>query len=245
VDFTFNFDEVYYQNETSFFWGILVNIIVGLLTGFIASISVLWIQFNKSDNYRLLIEIEEATTKLYDEIFRQQESTDKDLLEKHNRKSFLRDKYKHRLSVIIDRLFSTYGGHSIKEKEGKYPLLIAYDAEQPKDRWDFYYRYLKDLISPLNSYSFLSSIIFIRRNKTFKKIIILSQLVNQIEKIVGIHDGIIDLISDHKEYIKIDGETFSFFLSGHLDLEDISSFKNELDELKTIWNKWLDLVLKN
>lgn len=248
MDFVFNFDEVFYENETTW-WGESIKYLLSILAGIIGTVIILWIQFKKSTNNHFLKQIELATKELLNEFKEQKNLTE----QKSSQRSALRNIYRPYLSVIIDRLFHSYGGGGLEPvyQNGLqvHPCLIHYRVDpetgEAEDRWHTFNLYVERLINPLNSYTFLAYIPGINKTKKIKKIEALALLVNQIELIVGIHDGVID--NEAKQYVAPESNEQSTFIikEGHNHkIALINRFETELEKLKNYWLKWVELSTK-
>lgn len=243
MDFIFNFEDVFYVNDNTW-WGECIKYLLSIFAGIVGSVIILWIQFKRSINNHFLEKIEMATNELLKEFKNP----------KNPKRSALRNIYRPYLSVIIDRLFNTYGGGGLTSKYENgiqlHPCLIHYkinpDTNKTEDRWHTFNLYIERLISPLNSYVFLASIPCIKKMKKVKKIEALALLINQIELIVGIHDGIIDDKASRKYATPEKDEQPTFIIKeGHNHkIELINRFEIELIKLRKYWLLWVSLSTK-
>lgn len=197
--------------DFQFSLGLLLGFMIGILASIVAGLRLSFLQFKFSTAGFRVQTVAEATRCFADS---------------RNNTSYLRDKYRYSLGVILDELTQWPNENS------QFPLV----AQLSKDRWQRFNDYIRPVIDDVNVYAFVSTF-----NMPFFRILfdvnlvkqlgILVKLLNQLEKVTAETDAAFDIDS-----IK---ETSG----GKIQLtQENTSLQTSFAQLRRTWDEWCQLV---
>ncbi len=227
-------------------YSFLIDFVIGCGAGLVATLWILYIQFKRSASNTYLEKVELATCELHNQIDKTESKIETD-----TSTSIIRSQYRPYLSVFIDLLLTSFGGGSLSKKYDKndlpiYPCLIHYKSSENgfEDGWLKFQIEVKHLMDPANAYIFLTRIPPTRYFKQLRKIKILADLLNQIENVVGFHDGLLhDSISSDIEIIDPKTATKFVFTNKLVDKKKLlEDFEKELKTLENNWLRWIKIL---
>jgi len=226
------------KNLIYFLYKFITNPIVGYCIGFLSSIYLIYLQFQKSTSgYRLsniIIATKEITSKL-------QDKNDKYV-------GTLQNKYRFSLGAIIARMATTFGTKYIPKQPGYYPWLITIrridnpiDGNPWADRWIEFNTYVRPVIQDINSFAFLGWLPVGNRMKQLKALI---KLCNKIETVVAELDAVKQIDINQKiEIIKPDSPGYTLHIDGNEQyINEYKQLIKVYGELEIAWLDWLNLV---
>lgn len=216
--------------------GICFGFVLGIFASLIAGVWMARIQFKASTaKYRV-----DMVTNATRDIFAQRTSY----------LGPLRDKYRYSLGVVVEALVKGFGSEGWRE-DGPWPLLFpapdenATDKSCETDRWDYFDRYVRPVLTDINVYSFLarvghpSKVLRFRPDLPLRELDCLTELCHRLEDVVGELDAACE--ATKIQVFTQNGEK----VISRKDNADIATLRKAYYCLYQVWCKWLDVVGAN
>lgn len=220
-----------------------------IITGVVASLVVLLVQFGGSAANRCTRKIVSATKEIRSN-WQEGLSGNPRLDAVTGMEALLRNKHRFHLSVFIERFLKAFGTDDIPpiRVDGKqiFPCLIwieKNDKGQDVDRWRSYQLYVAHLANNVSEHRFLRYFGVHFLSKSYRQSLLLTTLLERIEQVVGAHDGIMDNkrarphIDNYPDSKGHPGEYFWISAEGYQLLE-IQKLVEEFEQLRTAWRAW-------
>lgn len=209
-----------------FFYNFITNPIIGYCIGFLVSVYLVYLQFEKST----------AAFRLYNVILATKEIIEKLQDENDSYTGTLQNKYRYSLGVIIDWCASTFGTGKIEKVEGHYPPVVDINA----DRWEKFNLYVRPVIEDFNSFSFLGWLLW---GKKMRQLRTLVTFCNSIESVVAELDLIVQIDKNNNtQIVKAQDPGLVIDVSNTKYKREIEKLLSKYGQMEIAWKRWIKLI---